>query len=96
MIAALIDSLRALAHEGGPPIGDPPRHRELADAFADAYLLATTCQQVRLTAAELEALDTVDRLLEREPRDWTGVPSAARAALHALGHVSSTENDLRT
>jgi hypothetical protein len=84
----LIESLRALADDGAATsAGHPPSgEQEQADAFADAYLLASTCQQVQLTAHQRETLDHLDQLLERAAPERTIVQTAARAALKALGY----------
>jgi hypothetical protein len=84
MIARLIDSLRLLA---APPDLQLAEFRQLAgdgdevaSDFADAFLLAASCQQVQLNAAQLAALervqDVLDEMTDTDPAAWS------EAALH--------------
>ena len=83
MIARLLDSVRALA--GATPADADAA--DLAAEFADAFLLASDCRQLLLSADQMEALGRLDRMLaEREPLaaiddDVRGVAKRALATL---------------
>ena len=83
MIARLLDSVRALAEADDAGIDSA----DLAAEFADAFLLASDCRQLLLSAPQMEALGRLDRMLaEREPvvtidEDVRGAAKRALATL---------------
>ena len=79
MIARLIDSLRLLAAPPDQQLDEFRRRagpdEEVASDFADAFLLAASCQQVELNDAQLAALERVqgvlDEITETQPAAWS-------------------------
>jgi hypothetical protein len=87
MITRLLDSVRALASAdaGGAPLA------EAAHEFADAYMLASDCPQVRLSADEADALRALDKLLAEDDVDRERLRATASRTLQYLeaGHTAS-------
>jgi hypothetical protein len=107
MIESLIVALRALAAPAHLQLARFPdfvlKADELALDFADAHLLFTQCQQLEFTQAQRDAVNAVDRLLDRmsgsdhaalwseqalrQAPEWDRVRRAAKLALRELGYA---------
>ena len=87
MITRLLDSVRALADAGAA--GEPLE--EAAQEFADAYMLASDCPQVRLSADEADGLRALDEMLAEGEVDRERLRATASRTLQYLeaGHTAS-------
>lgn len=108
MIERLVHSLQALAAPADVQLARFPsfvaKADELALDFADALLVANDCPQLRLTAAQRDALARLDQHLDgmsgaanaqlwtehavRSRPEWDAVRALARDVLAALGAPS--------
>ena len=109
MIERLVHTLQAFAAPADVQLARVPdfaaRADELARDFADALLLASDCPQLRLTAGQRHALESLDAHLDamsgaaahgtwtddavRSAPEWAAARHLALAALEALGALGA-------